>query len=527
MQRKNDNLLDKFVKKNYNNELEKVLERKYFDENAKSLLLNILYKIEAAYKDYEKVKTNVESKEEFIQNIIQNIKQNCDEIRLVKLNSEESKILKNHTFLIQKNKKKIICYPIERKLLYCISKISKKDIIVKEEYFLISKTLSDLINVGNSINTIEPMRDFNGYSWATIPQEIESTIHNLAYQNLRILLGYKFLNNWIKNSEFIIDYLELCNNKLEEKYGEKQQQKFMRYLIELSILLELKFEPKIKDKMYKLKEIIEEKLEEVEDNEIFIKEATRKKIRLTKEIKKIDETLNNKNMLQEEYEKRNKKLFLEEKIFSIRILSELMAKERKEKIEKLEEINELLKPKNFVNYKRDLQEKAKKLELLDVEDLEEEIEKITEKLQKVFLECYLEKVNKSETKQDIIQLIYEYRYYQMLPINQEKNIYESKKLSQMLDNIGKEIIKKAQILKVLERLSKDEILDYKLLKNIFQIRIINLEETYIKLIKEKDNFFLQFFDENAFEEKIEIEDIGNLNKKDLNIKLNKKVKIFN
>ena len=53
---------------------------------------------------------------------------------------------------------------------------------------------------------VEPLRDFNGYSWTTIPQEIESIDHNLIYQNLRILVGHKFLNKWVKNDEFIIDY---------------------------------------------------------------------------------------------------------------------------------------------------------------------------------------------------------------------------------------------------------------------------------------------------------------------------------
>ena len=70
MPKKNDKLLDKFVKKNYNNELEKVLEKKYFDENTKSLLLSIMYKIETAYKDYEKVKQTVEPKEIFIGTVI-------------------------------------------------------------------------------------------------------------------------------------------------------------------------------------------------------------------------------------------------------------------------------------------------------------------------------------------------------------------------------------------------------------------------------------------------------------------------
>ena len=46
---------------------------------------------------------------------------------------------------------------------------------------------------------------------------------------------------------------------------------------------------------------------------------------MEKEIKRIDETINNKELLQEEYEERNKNLPLEEKIFSLRILSKMMA----------------------------------------------------------------------------------------------------------------------------------------------------------------------------------------------------------
>ena len=63
MQKKNDNFLDKIVKKDYNNQLEKVLEKKYFEENVKNILLSILYKIETSYKDYKQVKQNVETKD--------------------------------------------------------------------------------------------------------------------------------------------------------------------------------------------------------------------------------------------------------------------------------------------------------------------------------------------------------------------------------------------------------------------------------------------------------------------------------
>ena len=76
MTAKKQNFLEKIVKKDYNNELEKILEEKDFSENAKSALLSILYKIEASYKDVETVKKDIETKEEYIEkfiNIIKNI----------------------------------------------------------------------------------------------------------------------------------------------------------------------------------------------------------------------------------------------------------------------------------------------------------------------------------------------------------------------------------------------------------------------------------------------------------------------
>ena len=111
MQKKNDKFL-RIVKKDYNNQLEAVLEKKYFDEDVKSILLSTFYKIETAYKDYKQVKQNVQTKEEFIQNIINIIQKECDEIKLVKPYSEESKIIGNKTFLVEKNKKRIICHNV-------------------------------------------------------------------------------------------------------------------------------------------------------------------------------------------------------------------------------------------------------------------------------------------------------------------------------------------------------------------------------------------------------------------------------
>ena len=201
MQKKKEKFLNKIVKKDYNNELEIILEKKAFDESAKNLLLNILYKIEASYKDYEKVKRHVQTKEEYTKQFIRIIENDCESINICKMHSNESSILGDKTFLVDKENKRIICYPIERKLLYCIAKINKQKEIIKEEYPIICQTISDLINIGNNINTVEPLRDFNGYSWTTISREIESITHNVIYQNLGMLLGYDFLDRWIQNKE--------------------------------------------------------------------------------------------------------------------------------------------------------------------------------------------------------------------------------------------------------------------------------------------------------------------------------------
>ena len=525
MQKKNDKFLG-IVKKDYNNQLEVVLEKKYFDEDVKSILLSILYKIESSYKDYKQVKQNVQTKDEFIQNIINIIQQECDEIKLVKPYSEESKIIGNKTFLVEKNKKRIICHNVERKLLYCISKINKKDKIIKDKYFVINETVSNLINTGNNINNVEPLRDFNGYSWTTILREIESIEHNIIYQNLVMLVGNEFLDRWVNNKEIIIDYMEDFENKMKELYGKENSKNFIEILKEISILLEVKFNSKNKEKILRIKEKIDNEIEKIEDSKKFVVNTTEEKIKLTKEIKNIDEIINNKTMLQEEYEKRNEKLPLEEKIFSIRILSKLMSEEREKKIEELEKLNQLLNPQNFVKYKKDLERKERVLKVLETENIQKDINKLKLKLQKVFLRCFESKIEKAGSKQELIKLIYEFRYYCVLPYDYEKIVNDTKELSKELENVGKILLQKSHKMKIIERLSKNEDIDYELLKNLFSIRSINLEEISVKVTKEKEKYFVQLLDENSIEEKYELKNGENIRYKDLEIRLNKKVKVF-
>ena len=291
--------------------------------------------------------------------------------------------------------------------------------------------------------------------------------------------------------------------------------------------MNIKYDKKFKDRLARKKEKLEKELEIVQDNKTFIKEKTEEKKKIAKEIKYIDETINNKEALQQEYMRRNEELPIEKKIFSKRILSQMMIEEREKKFEQIDRLNKILSPQNFIKYKKELEQMYKYLELVDVEDLEKEIESLEIEFQKIFLKCFETVLSKVETKQDIIKLIYEYRYYCVLPFNYDKSIYQIKELENDIQKVGKKIIKKAHALKAIETVSSDEDIDYMILENIFKVRIIELEDLYIEIAKEKDKFFVQLFDENATEEKKELENLGNINKKDLAIKINKKVKLFN
>lgn len=526
MQKKKENLLEKIVKKDYNNELEKILEEKNFGENEKNILLNILYKIEVAYKDYEHVKRNVETKEEMIEKIIDIIKNDCDKILLIKPTQEDTSILKNRTFIINKENKEIICYPIERKVLYCISKIGKNEKIIKDKYFLIDKTLSNTINIGNSINMVEPLRDFNGFSWTTIKSEIESIEYNIIYQNLRILIGYEFLNKWSYNKEYIIDYMELLKNKLLDDYDNKKANEIIEIISKLSILLEIKYNTDTSKYMYEIKDDILKKAINAENMSNFVKDITNQKKELTSKICEIDEIINDKELIQKEYQIRNEKLPLEKKIFSIRVLADIMVREREKYFEQLEELNKLLNPNKFIKYKEDLEHKKQYLQLLDCNDIEKEINKLIIKLQKIFLQCYEIKINNAETRGQIIDLLYEFRYYGKIPFNTEINIKEVKELQLKIDEIQRKLIEKAYTYKIINLFTASLELNYQIIKNIFNTSIINLEGIIIKIIKEKDKLYMQLYDEKIFENKIEIDTQGIIDTNKIDIKLNRNIKFF-
>ena len=521
MIRKREKLLDKIIKKDYKNELEEVLANKPYEEDVKNLLQDLMYKIDNAYEDYKTVKINVLSKEKYMQNIIETVRK-CNSIKFIAPNYGDNGDTKS--FYVDYENKEIKCFPIERKILYALSKFRKTDDIVKTEGELLNRTLTNLLNVGNNINTIEPLRDFNGFSWNVSVLEIENLYYNLIYQDLIILIGNNFLEEWTNKNECIIDYMALFQGELEKRYGRKITKNVLDLIKKLSVLLELTTNQGIREELEHKKEEVEEQLEDMENREEYLEQICKQKKRFEKQIRKIDLMINDKHLLQEEYKKRNKKLPISEKIFSTRILAIKLREEREEKVKKLKELNLLMNPKNFIKSHMKLKTEYEYLKLIEVQNVDEEILENIISLQKEVLRSLKIKISKAKNKSELMKTIYEFRYLYLVPITVDKKIGEIPKLTRIQNSLIKEILKKSSELKIISKVFKEESKDIEILRQMFSLHIISLEDIYSKITKASDVFYIQFYDENIEDERFIIN--LELKKEDFNVRLGKKVKLF-
>ena len=195
-----------------------------------------------------------------------------------------------------------------------------------------------------------------------------------------------------------------------------------------------------------------------------------------------------------------------------------MQEERDEYFKEIDKLNEILNPQNFVKHKKEIENKYKYLKVFDEK---EKLEKLKLNFQKIFLKIMKKEISKAETKQDIEKIIYDFRYYMMIPYDNNILVQGKEELQKNIKETSELIIAKANELKTIEKISNDKATNDEILKNIFKVRIIKLEDAYLKITKEKEKYFVQIFDENIFEEKIEIS-----KPKDLEIKLNKKIPIW-
>ena len=507
-------MLKKLIKKDKNEELERILEEKKIDEQAKNLLQGILYKIEVSYKDYQKVKGLDKTETEYAEQLILNIKKKCNQIRIVKLSQklvdeELQKELKKNKFYV--GEQEIVSYPIEEKILYAIERKSNNKKILNNKYEEAATAVSDFINIGKDIDRVEVLRDFNGWSWTTIKKEIENIDANLIYQTLQILFGKEFLDNWCQDKDGIIDYFEVLTEDGGIKYGKDRIEKFKDLLIKIAIANDAKENREFAEYILQKLQKLNDEIENYNNTEAYIEKITNHKKKAMKQLKDLEKILGQEARLKAEYEKRNEKAPLEKKIFNIRVLKQQLNEQKQKLLNEIDEDNYLLTPMNYLEEKN---QKIQKKELLEVCNFsQEQKEKLLIEFIEIFLQCLNIQIKELTEQEEIVKLIYKFRYFMCLPFNLEKNIKDIRELEKSILKTEKILVKKAVEKKVISNVP------FEIMRHVFETRIIVLEELYYKITTEFEKYYVQIFDENVSEEKFEIRPIEKA-------KLNKKIKIF-
>ena len=511
---KKENKIKKIHLKDYTNKLEKVLEKKAFSLQTKNLLLSMFYKIENAYNDYEKTKVEVYDKGQFLDYLTNIIENQCNEIEIVKF-EEKGKLDK---YTVNKQTGKITTLGNEFYILNAIIELSQKTLCIPTEEEMLKSSISYFLNTGLRMHEAEVIRDFNGWSWDIVQKEISNIELNLVFQTFIYLLGYNTILEWVKNESPLIDYLILNYEKLKQEFGEENAKELIEFLCKFSIEMYVEQNKEQKNMWENYKKENNLELEKLNNKTAYLEEITKQKKKYTKQIEKIDRTLNNKEELKKEYESRNDKLPNKDKIFSIRHLINKLEIERQEYVDKIKECNTLIEPKGYVVREEEVRKKVEFLNKLNLD--KKNTRKDLLELCILFLSCLQIKIAKEQNKQELISYFYIIRYYRFLIFEKEGTLLKDvEKLEVSFEKTISLLIEKAQKLNIIENITLDEDINYQIINKLFDTKMIDLNNIVIETKVEENRLFATYYDINVIENTYEIYS----NK---TVKLKKKVKLF-
>ena len=130
-----------------------------------------------------------------------------------------------------------------------------------------------------------------------------------------------------------------------------------------------------------------------------------------------------------------------------------------------------------------------------------------------------------KTRDEIVDIVYELRYYSKLKLSKDINISDIEILQEYIDKILKKAITKLCKIGAMKIISMDINLNFEIIKYALDTKIINLEEIKICLILDKEDLVIKVYDKDVFEKqgKKKLE----LSKNIFEVAKNRKIKIFN
>lgn len=507
-------ILSRFNLKDYNKELEIILEEKDFSSQVKNLLLSMFYKLEIGYRDYIVVKQDSPTKESFMESLLYLIKEKCEKIELIKPNIEKQDEKK---FIANAEEKSISCYQNEAVLFHSLLELSDKNFNITDEEDIIKIPFQSMLKKGYEIDVKEVITNFDGWSWNNNLDKTDDLDLYILYELLRIIMGNNFMYEWKRDRRKNTNYINDLKKKANELYKS----------ICLYCIAKYAVSNEGKGFINESLKVLKDRLRKMEEKDEFLKEMYLQKKSFTEEVKVIDKILSDKALLKKEFLSRNNSLSEDNKIFSVSDLTEIMQEERNKAIQKLDETNKILEPKNYLKKIQKLQEDIELVESSGYKKVtDDELQQKLINVQICFIETLKKIVTNINSKKEIIELIYKFRYYMFLPIVQNSDVIEIRQvgdLAELISKLENKIITKACKLKALIIVNRDINYNSKILQKIINTRTIDLSCIHVIFTKQNEDINIEIFENEVMDrnEKIKME-----KEKDFNIKFEKKVKLF-
>ena len=216
--------------------------------------------------------------------------------------------------------------------------------------------------------------------------------------------------------------------------------------------------------------------------------------------------------------KRNSKLKADMKIKTGTDMMKVLEKEKRNYIRKIDEIEKFLLSSNLDEYIRNIQIEYNCLKEIKESKRSKELEKFL----LLNLKCLEKKIEKSNSKEDIIDIIYELRYFKNMYYKAFKNKLQT--VEKQIETLLKNILTKACKTAILNIYSMNINDNFEIISHVFDTKIIDLEEIRIVIEVKNEDVIEKIYDKEILEQEI---NLGlKVNIKDIAIKKNKPIKLF-
>lgn len=316
-----------------------------------------------------------------------------------------------------------------------------------------------------------------------------------------------------------VDYICEFKKEILEYYGKELSRSLY---ISLARLIVASSSKDVRDSLKIEYKRVVKAYENIEDKTSYIFRVSEEKKKLNSDIEAKDIIMNDREALHAEFERRNKNLPDDKKIFNVSDLIERLQRERERCIKRIKELNEMVKPANYSGLKNEL---AQKMQIMSVVTEDKDVREYAIEYQKQVIKCFAKNVEKIKSKEEIIDIIYKMRYYRKLRLTNTEKIEDVKILFDSIDKILKFVVTRACKEKVFNIFCQDIDLNYRIISVALDTTVSNYEDVDISLsFNDMNSLQIIVYDNEVVDRQECIEFTAK--KEDLSVRLGKRIPMY-